>query len=37
MGGGVLVVFVLCGDGYCVDNGGFFMGVSVWVVMDFLI
>ena len=45
MGGGVLVVFVLCGGGFCVDSGGFFvggggfsMGVGVWVVVvDFLI
>ena len=26
MGGGVLVVFVLCGGGFCVDSGGFFVG-----------
>ena len=26
MGGGVLVVFVLHGDGFCVDNGGFSVG-----------
>ena len=26
MGGGVLVVFVLCGGGFCVDSGGFSMG-----------
>ena len=36
MGGGVLVVFVLCGSGFCVDNGRFFVGASVWVVVDFL-
>ena len=32
MGGGVLVVFVLCGGGFCVDNGGFSVGVGVLVV-----
>ena len=32
MGGGVLVVFVLCGGGFCVDSGGFFLGR-----VDFLI
>ena len=45
MGGGVLVVFVLCGGGFCVGGGGLFvggggfsMGVGVWVVVvDFLI
>ena len=26
MGGGVLVVFVLCGGGFCVDSGGFSVG-----------
>ena len=26
MGGGILVVFVLCGDGFCVDSGGFSVG-----------
>ena len=26
MGGGVLVVFLLCGGGFCVDSGGFFVG-----------
>ena len=26
MGGGVLVVSVLCGGGFCVDSGGFFVG-----------
>ena len=26
MDGGVLVVFVLCGGGFCVDSGGFFVG-----------
>ena len=36
MGGGVLVVFVLCGSGFCVDSGRFFVGASVWVVVDFL-
>ena len=30
MGGGVLVVFVLHGDGFCVDNGGFFDIKFVW-------
>ena len=28
MGGGVLVVFVLCGGGFCVDSGGFSVGAS---------
>ena len=37
MGGGVLVVFVLCGGGFCVDNDGFSVGASVWVLVDFLI
>ena len=26
MGGGVLVVFLLCGGGFCVDSGGFLVG-----------
>ena len=26
MGGGVLVVFLLCGGGFCVDSGGFSVG-----------
>ena len=26
MGGGVLVVFILCGGGFCVDSGGFSVG-----------
>ena len=26
MGGGVLVVFLLCGGGFCVDSGGFCVG-----------
>ena len=39
MGGVVLVVFVLCGGGFCVDNGEFSVGVDVWVVVvvDFVI
>ena len=44
MGGGVLVVFVLCGGGFCVESGGFSMGAggfsvgaSVCVVVRFLI
>ena len=44
MGGGVLVVSVLCGGGFCVDSdgfsvgaGGFSMGADVWVLVDFLI
>ena len=44
MGGGVLVVFLLCGGGFCVDSGGFFVGAGgfftgadVWVVVDFVI
>ena len=36
MGGGVLLVSVLCGGEFCVDSGGFFVGASVWVVVDFL-
>ena len=26
MGGGVLVISVLCGGGFCVDSGGFSVG-----------
>ena len=44
MGGGVLVVSVLCGGGFCVDSGGFSVGgggfsvgANVWVVVDFVI
>ena len=37
MGGGDLVVFVLCDGGFCVDSGGFSVGVGVWMVVDFLI
>ena len=37
VGGGDLVVFVLCGDGFCVDSGGFFVGAGVWVLVDYLI
>ena len=33
MDGGVLVVSVLCGGGFCVDSGGFSVGASVWVVV----
>ena len=36
MGGGVLLVSVLCGGEFCVDSGGFFVGAIVWVVVDFL-
>ena len=36
MGGGVLVVSVLCVGGFCVDSDGFFVGAGVWVVVDFL-
>ena len=36
MGGGVLVVSVLCVGGFCVDSDGFFVGANVWVVVDFL-
>ena len=28
MGGGVLVVFVLCGGGFSVNSGGFFVGAG---------
>ena len=28
MGGGILVVFVLCGGGFSVDNGGFSVGAG---------
>ena len=36
MGGGVLVVSVLCGGGgFCVDSGGFSVGDGVWVVVIF--
>ena len=31
------MVFVLCGGGFCVNSGGFFVGGGVWVVVDFLI
>ena len=44
MGGGVLVVSVLCGGGFCggsggfsVGGGGFSVGVDVWVMVDFVI
>ena len=44
MGGGVLMVSVLCGGGFCVDSGGFSVGgggfsvgADVWVVVDFVI
>ena len=37
MGGGVLVVSVLCGGGFCVDIGKLSMGAGVWIVVDFLI
>ena len=44
MGGGDLVVFVLCGGGFCMDIGGFSvgagefsMGVDALVVVDFVI
>ena len=37
MGGGVLVVSVLCGGGFCVDSGGFYVDGCVWVVVDFVI
>ena len=37
MGGGVLVVSVLCGSGFCVDSGRLFVGAGVWIVADFLI
>ena len=44
MGGGVLVVSVLYGGGFCVDSGGFSVGgggfsvgADVWVVVDFVI
>ena len=44
MGGGVLVVSMFCGGGFCVDNsgfsvgaGGFSVGADVWVVVDFVI
>ena len=30
-----VVVFVLCGGGFCVDSGGFSVGAGVWVVVDF--
>ena len=36
MGGGVLVVSVLCVGGFCVDSDGFFVGAGVWMVVDFL-
>ena len=32
MGGGVLVVFVLCGGGFCVDSGGFSVGAGRFFV-----
>ena len=36
VGGGVFVVSMLCGGGFCVDSGGFSVGAGVWVVVDFL-
>ena len=36
MGGGVLVVFVLCGGGFCVDSGRLSAGAGVWIVVNFL-
>ena len=35
MGGGILVVSMLCGGGFCVDSGGFSVGGGVWVVVIF--
>ena len=37
MGGGGLVVFVLCGGGFYVDSGRFSVGADVWVGVDFLL
>ena len=44
LGGSNLVVFVLCGGGFCMDSGGFSvgagessMGVDALVVVDFVI
>ena len=36
MGGGVLVVFVLHGDGFCVDNGGFSVGGGGFFYIKFV-
>ena len=36
MDGGVLVVSVLCGGGFCVDSGRLSAGAGVWIVVNFL-
>ena len=36
MGGGVLVVFLLCGGGFCVDSGGFSVGDSGFCDIKFV-
>ena len=36
MGGGILVISVLCGDGFCVDSGRFSVSADVRIVVDFL-
>ena len=35
MGDGDLVVFVLCGGGFCMDSGGFSVGAGVWVLVNY--
>ena len=35
MGGGILMVSVLCGGRFCVDSGKLFVGTGVWIVVDF--
>ena len=36
MGGGVLVVFVLCGGGFSVNSGGFFVGAGGFFDIKFV-
>ena len=36
MGSGVLVVFVLCGGGFCVDSGGFSVGAGGFSEIKFV-
>ena len=36
MGGGVLVVFLLCGGGFCVDSGGFSVGDGGFCDINFV-
>ena len=36
MGGGALVVSMLCGGGFCVDSGRLSVGAGVWISGRFL-